>query len=80
MPLTDTACKAAKGREKPYKLSDGAGLYLEVMPHGSKLWRLKYRYAGKEKRLAMGAYPEITIAKAREIREKARKMRLWTAS
>lgn len=74
MPLTDTACKAAKGREKPYKLSDGAGLYLEVMPHGNKLWRLKYRYAGKEKRLAMGAYPEITIAKAREIREKARKM------
>lgn len=53
-PLTDTAIKVAKPRDKAYKLTDGQGLYLEVMPNGSKLWRLKYRYAGKEKRLAVG--------------------------
>lgn len=74
MPLTDTACKSAKPREKPYKLSDSAGMYLEVTPHGSKLWRLKYRFAGKEKRLAFGVYPEVSLADAREEREKARKL------
>jgi hypothetical protein len=44
---------------KPFRVFDGAGLYLEVQPSGSKLWRLKYRFAGKEKRLALGAWPEV---------------------
>lgn len=54
MTLTDTACKAAKAKEKPYKMADGGGLYLEIMPTGSKCWRMKYRIHGKEKRLAIG--------------------------
>lgn len=71
-PLTDSAIKAAKSKNKPYKLADGQGLYLEVMPSGSKLWRLKYRHADKEKRLALGAYPTISLQKARQRREDAR--------
>lgn len=74
-PLTDVQVKLAKPREKAYKLADGAGLYLEVMPSGSKLWRMGYRQAsGKENRLSFGAYPEITLAEAREKRAAARKM------
>lgn len=53
MPLTDVAVRAAKPREKSYKLADGQGMYLEVMPNGSKYWRLKYRVEGKEKRVAL---------------------------
>ena len=64
--LTELATKKAKPKEKPYKLSDGGGLYLEVMPNGSKYWRMKYRYGGKEKRLAFGVYPVISLAAARE--------------
>lgn len=71
-PLTDTAIKVAKPRDKAYKLTDGQGLYLEVMPNGSKLWRLKYRYAGKEKRLAVGAYPAVPLQQARRRRDEAR--------
>lgn len=54
MKLANTTCKNAKPKEKPYKLSDGAGMFLQIMPNGSKYWRLKYRYVGKEKRLALG--------------------------
>lgn len=54
MPLSDMQCRAAKPKDKPYKLSDSEGLYLEIMPSGSKYWRLKYRIHGKEKRLALG--------------------------
>lgn len=64
--LTEAAIKQAKPKEKPYRLADGGGMYLEVVPAGSKYWRLKYRYAGKEKRLALGVYPAITLATARE--------------
>lgn len=71
-PLTDSAIKVAKPLDKPYKLTDGQGLYLEVMPGGSKLWRLKYRYADKEKRLALGAYPAVPLQKARQRRAEAR--------
>ena len=71
-PLTDSAIKVAKPKEKPYKLADGQGLYLEVMPNGSKLWRLKYSYAGKEKRLAFGAYPTVPLQLARRRRDEAR--------
>jgi integrase len=74
IPLTDSSIKAAKPKEKPYKLSDGHGLYLEIMPNGSKLWRLKYRHSEKEKRLALGAYPTVPLQKARQRREVARQL------
>jgi hypothetical protein len=54
MPLKVKTCDAAKPLAKPYKLGDGGGMYLEIMPNGSKYWRLKYRWLGKEKRLALG--------------------------
>ncbi len=73
MKLSDTAVRKAKPEEKPYKLADGGGMYLEVMPNGSKYWRLKYRFEGKEKRLALGVYPAITLADARGRRDEARK-------
>ncbi len=53
-----------KPKEKPYKLSDGSGLYLEVVPNGSCYWRMKYRINGKEKRLSFGVYPIISLAVA----------------
>jgi len=59
--------------DKPYKLADGAGLYLEVDPAGGKYWRLKYRVAGKEKRISLGVYPEISLADARKSRDDCRK-------
>lgn len=74
MALTDTACKQAKARDKSYKSSDGGGLYLEIMPNGRKYWRLKYRFANKEKRLAIGVYPTISLKEAREKREEAKKL------
>ena len=64
--LTEVAIKKAKPKEKPFKLADGGGLYLEVMPNGSKYWRMKYRFGGKEKRLAFGVYPSISLVTARE--------------
>lgn len=73
-PLTDTAIRTAKPKDKPYKLSDGQGLYLEVMQTGSKLWRLKYRHGGKEKRLALGAYPAVPLQQARQRRADAREL------
>ena len=60
MPLTDLSCKTAKPSEKPRKLYDGKGLYLEVAPNQSKYWRFKYRFGDKEKRLALGVYPEVS--------------------
>ena len=74
MNLTAKVCESAKPENKSYKMFDGKGLYLEVMPSGSKYWRLKYRMGGKEKRLALGVYPEVTLKKARLDREKAREM------
>ena len=74
MPLTDTKVRQAKPKEKIYKLSDEKGMYLEVSPTGSKYWRMKYRFAGKEKRLALGVYPEISLKNARLKREEARKL------
>jgi integrase len=72
--LTDTAIRKAKPADKPLRLFDGGGLYLEVSPAGGKLWRLKYRFGGKEKRLALGAYPHISLADARDRRGDARKL------
>lgn len=74
MPLNDTQLRKAKPADKPVRLFDGAGLYLEISPAGGKLWRLKYRFEGKEKRLALGKYPEVTLANARERRDEARKL------
>lgn len=74
MPLTDTAVKNAKPKEKPYKLTDGDGLYLLIKPNGGKYWRFKYLYVGKEKLLALGTYPEISLNDAREKRHTARKL------
>ena len=65
MALTDTACRNAKAVDKAFKLSDSAGLYLLVNPSGGKLWRFKYRFAGKEKLLALGSYPQIALKDAR---------------
>lgn len=74
MPLSDIAIKSAKPQEKPYKMSDGEGMFLLVSPNGSKLWRLKYRYNQKEKLLALGTYPEVSLSRAREKRFEARKL------
>lgn len=60
MPLSDAQLRALKPKEKPYKVSDFDGLYVTVTPSGSKLWHLKYRIGGREKRLSFGAYPSIT--------------------
>ena len=62
MPLTDTAIKKAKPSASPVKLSDGKGLYLLVTEKGAKLWRWKYRVDGKEKVMALGAYPDVSLA------------------
>jgi integrase len=72
MKLTAAAVKAAETRGKEYKLADGRGLHLLVKPNGGKYWRMKYRYGGKEKQLALGVYPEISLAKAREKCQAAR--------
>ena len=72
MPLNELTIRSAKPREKPFKLADERGLFLLVNPSGSKLWRLKYRIAGKEQLLALGAYPEVTLKTAREKRDEAR--------
>jgi hypothetical protein len=70
--LTIADVRAAKPKEKPYKLSDGRGLYLEVRPTGARWWRLKYRHAGKERRTSLGVFPEVSIAEARARRDEAR--------
>jgi integrase len=72
--LNDMAVRKAKPEAKPYKIADGAGMYLEVMPNGSKYWRFKYRFGGKEKRLAFGVYPDVSLALARQRRDDARKL------
>ncbi|WP_303795117.1 tyrosine-type recombinase/integrase [Sandarakinorhabdus limnophila] len=72
MALTDVAIKNARSHEKPYKMGDAGGLFLLVQPSGGKLWRLKYRVDGREKKLAIGPYPEISLAEARRRRDDAR--------
>ncbi len=73
MPLNDIKCKNIKPTDKTFKVSDEKGLYLEVNTNGAKYWRLKYRFAGKERKLALGVYPEISLKEAREKRDDARK-------
>lgn len=72
MPLTETQAKNAKPRERAYKLADSEGLFLLVQPNGTKLWRMKYRFTGKEKLLSFGAYPALGIAAARDKRKAAK--------
>ena len=74
MKLNDVAVRKAKSEVKPRKLSDGGGLYVLIHPNGGKYWQLAYRYTGKQKTLALGTYPEISLADARERREAARKL------
>ena len=71
-PLKDTTIKTAKPKEKKYKLADGGGLYLLVMPNGGKLWRMDYRINGKRKELSFKTYPEVSLAEARKKRDTAR--------
>ena len=73
MPLNVPQIKNAKPAVKPYKLADGGGLYLLINSNGSKYWRLKYRYGGKEKVLALGVYPDVSLALARDGRQEAKK-------
>ncbi|MGF6937859.1 integrase [Paraburkholderia sp. UCT70] len=72
MPLTDIAVRSAAPRERAYRLTDGGGMYLEIAPSGGKYWRLKYRFGGRERRLALGVYPDVSLAAARRKRSAAR--------
>ena len=71
--LSDAKARNAKPRPKPYKIADGEGLFLLVTPSGGKYWRLKYFFGGKEKLLALGIYPDVSLVEAREQRAEARK-------
>ena len=73
MPLTDTTVRNAKPGVKPVKISDERGLHLMVTPSGGKLWRFRYAFSGKEKLLSLGAYPDVSLAGARDRRDQARK-------
>jgi integrase len=73
IPLSDMKVQKAKSKDKPVTLFDGGGLFLMVTPTGGKLWRFKYRFDGKEKKLAFGSYPEISLLDARQKRDEARK-------
>jgi hypothetical protein len=72
MNLSDLAIRNAKPQDKPYKLTDGGGMFLLVQPNGGKYWRLAYRYLGKQKTLALGVYPEVSLALARQRRAEER--------
>ena len=74
MLLTDARCRTASSGPKLHKMTDGAGLQLWVQPNGARLWRFAYRFGGKQKLLALGVYPTITLAKARQARENARRL------
>lgn len=73
MPLTDTSIRAAKPTDKPFRMFDAGGLYIEVAPSGGKWWRFKYRVDGKEKRISLGVYPDVSLKTAREKRDDVRK-------
>jgi integrase len=74
MPLTDISCRNAKPAEKPQKISDGGGLFLLIEPRGSKLWRLAYRFHGKQKTLSLGIYPAVSLKDARDHRDRAKEL------
>ena len=72
--LTDTQIKQARPKDRPYKLTDGGGLYLEIKPNGGRFWRYRYRILGKENVFALGTYPDTSLAEARREHEAARKL------
>ena len=74
MALTELKIKSSKSDTKAYKLADEKGMYLLIQPSGGKLWRLDYRFDGKRKTLALGGYPDVTLAEARDRRDQARKL------
>ena len=74
MALTDVAIRNAKPRAKPYKMGDAFGLFVLIQPSGEKLWRFKYRFDGRDKKLAIGTYPVIGLAEARRRRDQAREL------
>lgn len=74
MALTDTKVRSAKPEEKEYSLVDGDGMFLLVHPNGSKYWRFRFRFGGKQHLMAFGVYPEVSLADARQRREAARKL------
>ncbi|MDD2850445.1 MAG: integrase arm-type DNA-binding domain-containing protein [Desulfuromonadaceae bacterium] len=74
VPLSDIQVSKAKPKDKPYKLTDGGGLFILITPTGGKLWNLKYRFSDKEKKLSFGTYPALSLADARQRREDARKL------
>lgn len=74
MALTDTSIRNSKPQGKAFKVSDERGLFILVNPNGSKLWRFKYSFEGKEKLLSLGSYPEVSLKDARERRDDARKL------
>jgi hypothetical protein len=73
MPLTDTQIRSLKPESRPYNRADADGLYIEVRPTGAKLWRYKYGFMGKGNRIALGPYPEVSLAEARRQRDEARR-------
>ena len=75
MPLNDRQIKHSKPKSKPYKLTDGGGLYLHITPAGGKLWKLDYAIDGKRKTLSIGKYPDISLVEAREAADQARKIK-----
>jgi hypothetical protein len=74
MPLKDVTVRNAKATVRPRKLSDGGGLHVLIQPAGGKLWRLAYRFTGKQKTLALGAYPAVSLEEARRKRDEAKKL------
>jgi hypothetical protein len=72
--LNDTRVRNAKRADRPIKLSDSGGLHLLIQPNGSKLWRPAYRFGGKQKTLAIGVYPTVTLKHAREKRDEAKRL------
>ena len=74
MPLSDTAIRNAKPAEKPRKLADGGGLYIEISPNGGKWWRYRYRFNGKPNRISLGVYPDVGLKDARKKHAEAREL------
>lgn len=74
MPLSDTAIRKAKGREKPYRLTDGKGLYVLVQPDGARWWRLDFTLNGKRRTMGLGVYPDVELGDARKERDRFRKL------
>lgn len=74
MALTDVKVRNTKPADKPVKLTDSSGMHLLIHPNGSKYWRLQYRFAGKQKLLALGVYPAVSLADARNRRDDARRL------